>query len=259
MWSRPIRIARENRRRWSGSSSASSHTADAWVMVTSLSTPSPATMMPHEHHRGQRQIGRGRGQHVVVLRGDPGQVGPAASPRTPTGRSVISPKRVPTSAVDVRAEKPWAAYRTTNMIADEPIRPDQRSGSMPADQRREHELDQDEAGEAETEQRGEPAPARDRRSPPRRTAGRSRAAGPSLEVGELVLRRLTVDRRDPDQGDPLADLDAARVERVGERDRSTSLPVSSPSSTRTVTLAQVCRRHRAWSRPCPRRRPAGWP
>ncbi len=46
MWSRPIRMALENSRFWSGSESASSQTADAWVMVTSFSTPRPATMMP---------------------------------------------------------------------------------------------------------------------------------------------------------------------------------------------------------------------
>ena len=41
-----------------------------------------------------------------------------------------SPNRVPSSAVVVRAEKPCARYRTTNIIVEEPIR--LTSGEDPA-------------------------------------------------------------------------------------------------------------------------------
>ena len=44
----------------------------------------------------------------------------ATQPRIAT---ITSPNSVPSNAVVVRAEKPWAAYRVTNMMADEPISP----------------------------------------------------------------------------------------------------------------------------------------
>ena len=43
--------------------------------------------------------------------------------RSPSAAIRISPNRVPTSAVLVRALKPWVAYSTTNMMAEEPISP----------------------------------------------------------------------------------------------------------------------------------------
>ena len=62
----------------------------------------------------------------------------------------------------------------------------------------------------------------------------------SLEVGELVLRRLPVQRRDPDQRDPLPDLGAAGVEGVGERDTGDLLAGVVALEDPDAWIAQVC-------------------
>src|SRR5512132_2183289 len=65
-----MRIALAKRCFWLPPLSASSQTADAWVIVTSLSTPKPATMEP--------QIRSGRREHIVVLGRYTGEVSPAS-------------------------------------------------------------------------------------------------------------------------------------------------------------------------------------
>ena len=103
------------------------------------------------------------------------------------------------------------------MIAEDPISPI-RIGLAPATSAGKHELDQDEAGEAQPEQRREAAPSGDGDHDHGEQQGddqQRRAAG---EVGELVLRRLPVDRRHPDQLDLLPHLGAGGVERTGQGD-----------------------------------------
>ncbi len=91
----------------SGAADRSSHTAELWVIVTSLSTPSPATMTA--------QVSRPRKSSPVALRrrfradSSPSPVSRAASiATTPSAAVTSSPKSVPASAVDVRTETPWA-------------------------------------------------------------------------------------------------------------------------------------------------------
>src|SRR5829696_3531212 len=151
MWSRPIRMAAENNRRLSGSASASSHTAEAWVMVTSLRTPSPATVIPQMTTAVSRMSGGGRGQDVVILRGDPGEVGPTASHVAQAGDQDEAEKRAKERGGYPCAEPVGRVEHDEH----DGRRADKSDGGWvrTADQRGEHELHQDEPGEAQPEQR----------------------------------------------------------------------------------------------------------
>ncbi len=109
MWSRPIRIppANSSRREATGESARSSQTAEAWVIVTSLSTPSPASTMPHSST--PRRVAPGarlsRSRACSPLR-PVRRVAPVAQAASAPVAS--SPPRVPSSAVEVRTEMPCA-------------------------------------------------------------------------------------------------------------------------------------------------------
>ncbi|CPU67363.1 Uncharacterised protein [Mycobacteroides abscessus] len=88
------------------------------MIVTSLSTPMPASTIPHSTTPRMESSGAYCGIHrdssdvrpVMLAAPDPHQPSTAVSTR---------PTRVPSSAVDVRAVNPCATYSTTNMTSDD--------------------------------------------------------------------------------------------------------------------------------------------
>ena len=91
----------------SGETSRSCQIADAWVIVTSLSTPSPATTMPASTSPEKSSVGSYPCSVTVSSLVSP--VSRATETATdPMTATSVSPNSVPTSAVVVRAEKPCA-------------------------------------------------------------------------------------------------------------------------------------------------------
>ena len=120
-----------NRRRSSLPSqmSASSHTAEAWVMVTSLSTPSPATTMAQVTRTdmcicGAMAPSRRSSSPLTPVKCD------QVAAHIPSPAHTRMPKIVPTRAVVVRMLTPWVRYSTRNMIARLVTTP-MSSGSRP--------------------------------------------------------------------------------------------------------------------------------
>ena len=109
MWSRPMRMPPVNRRiRLSDVLAAcSSHTAEAWVMVTSLSTPRPAMTMPQVS--SARRLSPGTAAASVSADSSVAPVRFAApTPHRDSTTVMTTPTIVPSKAVVVRTETPWA-------------------------------------------------------------------------------------------------------------------------------------------------------
>ncbi len=127
------------------------------------------------------------------------------------------PPTTPTSAVVLPMLMPCPAKTTTKAIAAEASSPT-RIGLVPltsAGNTNKHEQD---AGHPERQQGGEATPAGDEDHRGREDQGEDQQGCAATEVGELVLRRLPLDRRDPEQRDALSDGDPRGVDDVGDRD-----------------------------------------
>ena len=123
MWSRPIRIALANSRlRFIvGEAPRSSHTTEAWVIVTSLRTPRPA-MMTAATSSSWRLISPANVERIRP----PSSTTPVRcaelTDHQPIPAVSAIPVRVPASAALVRRDGPWVVYRTTYMITAEATR-----------------------------------------------------------------------------------------------------------------------------------------
>ena len=103
------------------------------------------------------------------------------------------------------------------MIADEPIRP-MRIGFSPATSAGNMNLTRMNAANPSPTSEANPRQRATATTTRAKASGQQDQRGAALEVGELELRRLAVDRRDADQLDLLAHLDPGGVQRVGQRD-----------------------------------------
>ena len=109
MWSRPIRIAEENtfQRDADGIAARSSHTEDACVMVTSFRAPRPEMITPARKTAESDTSGKLPASSWAASPSVP--VIPAGRPATRAATTVIAmPPNVPSTAVVVRMEMPWA-------------------------------------------------------------------------------------------------------------------------------------------------------
>ncbi len=180
---------------------------------------------PADHHRRQAQVGRGGGEQVVVLAGHAGQVGPARRAVAEGGAEDQPEQRAHQRGRRPRAE----AVGGVQDDEHDRRRPDQADDHrvLPGDQRREHELDQDQPGEPQPDERGQAAPAGDGDDDDGEDDGEDDQRRTAVEVGELVRRGLPVARRHADQRDAVADLGARGVHGLGERDaRDVALAVA---------------------------------
>ena len=109
MWSRPIRMPAANSfpRLIFGAAARSSHTAELCVMVTSLSTPSPPTMMPTINSSRKFIPGRSCARSYSFSSAKPDNRANSAD-SAPNPTVIANPSSVPARAVDVRIETPCA-------------------------------------------------------------------------------------------------------------------------------------------------------
>ena len=99
-------------------------------MVTSFSTPRPEMISPHRMMPDTEMLSEELMSVYAFSSSTPTRW--AASVAHAARQAVMdSPNSVPSSAVEVRAVKPWAKYRTPNMITLEPISPSS-SGGLPS-------------------------------------------------------------------------------------------------------------------------------
>ena len=121
MWSRPIRMpaAKTFARDQPGAAARSSHTAEACVIVTSLSTPNPPTMMPTMSRSWKLIAGASWARSYSFSSANPDR---RAAPTANAPSAVVTPRpsSVPASAADVRSDIPCATYKTMNMITVDP-------------------------------------------------------------------------------------------------------------------------------------------
>ena len=109
MWSRPILMPPVNSRARDspGLAACSSHTAEAWVMVTSLRTPRPAMTMPQVSREVRLRPGTRLMSVTEVSSLAPVRLA-APVPHRDSPTVMTTPAKVPSSAVVVRTEIPWA-------------------------------------------------------------------------------------------------------------------------------------------------------